>query len=486
MFPKSIAQKITLFYVAGIFVTISLSIIFLSDIWLITKKIEVEANISNIYETIQEIRRTEKNFFLYKNYADYNDNLKYVETVKQLIANQQFKGLKIEQSIEKLSKILEDYEVLMLRLKEKINFSDVYAFEESIREKGKALSHIAEEIKITERNAIKNNLNNIIKYSVFSIVIFFIVPFILFGLTLTRLISNPLKELENKIKKIGEGKIYSIEVKSQDKEILSFVETFNKVLKELEAKQKQLIQAEKLSSLGTLLSGIAHELNNPLSNISTSCQILIEEIEEADIEYKKELLQAIETQTERAKNIIKTVLEFSRRKELQKEFVVAKNLIEDTIILIKGEIPTKVNITVDVQENLSIYADKQRIQQVLLNLLKNAIQATEPEGEVKIKAYSYNQKDIDRYMSLKKEEKCIGELSLDKGFTIIEVSDTGHGIAPEYLSKIFEPFFTTKESKGTGLGLFITQELVRDHDGCICVDSKLGAGTTFIVMLPKD
>lgn len=486
MFPKSIAQKIMIFYIAGIFVTVGLSLIVLSDIWLIKQKIELEGNISNLFETIQEIRRTEKNFFLYKNEVDYNDNLSYIKTVKNFIKNQKFEGLKIENAIQELSDTLQNYEALMLQLKENISSPSVTSLEQSIREKGKILTHIAENIKTTEHKIIKDSLNNILKYSIVLIIIFFIIPFILFGLGLTRLISGPLKELENKMKKIADGKIYYIEVKSKDKEILSLVETFNKVLKELEAKQKQLIQAEKLSSLGTLMSGIAHELNNPLSNISTSCQILLEELEDSDTQYKKELLQAIGSQTERAKNIIKTVLDFSRRKELKKETIPAQKLIEDTIIFIKGELPTKMNLSVEVENSLSIYADKQKIQQVILNLIKNAIQACDNNGEIKIKVYSSTQEALDKHLFLKKEGKCVGELSVNKEFIIIEVQDNGPGIPPEILSKIFEPFFTTKESKGSGLGLFITQELIRDHDGCICVDSVAGRGTTFIIMLPKE
>ncbi len=486
MFPKSIAQKIMIFYIAGIFVTVGLSLIVLSDIWLIKQKIELEGNISNLFETIQEIRRTEKNFFLYKNEVDYNDNLSYIKTVKNFIKNQKFEGLKIENAIQELSGTLQNYEALMLQLKENISSPSVTSLEQSIREQGKILTHIAENIKTTEHKIIKDSLNNILKYSIVLIIIFFIIPFILFGLGLTRLISGPLKELENKMKKIAEGKIYYIEVKSKDKEILSLVETFNKVLKELEAKQKQLIQAEKLSSLGTLMSGIAHELNNPLSNISTSCQILLEELEDSDTQYKKELLQAIESQTERAKNIIKTVLDFSRRRELKKETIPAQTLIKDTIIFIKGELPTKMNLSVEVENSLSIYADKQKIQQVLLNLIKNAIQACDNNGEIKIKVYSSTQEALDKHLFLKKEGKCVGELSVNKEFIIIEVQDNGPGISPEILSKIFEPFFTTKESKGSGLGLFITQELIRDHDGCICVDSVADRGTTFIIMLPKE
>lgn len=486
MFPKTIAQKIMLFYILGIAVTIGLSMILLYDIWIIKQKIEIEESISSLFEIVQEIRRTEKNFFLYKNESDYNENLKYIENAKNFIKNNKFEGLKIKNAVKEFSETLQSYEELMLQLKGKINSPSAYVLERSIREKGKLLTYIAENIKNTERKIIKDGLNNILKYSIFGIIIFFIIPFIFLGLGFTKLISRTLKELESQIKGITEGKIYQIQTKSQDKEIISLVNAFNKLLKELESKQRQLIQAEKLSSLGTLLSGIAHELNNPLSNISTSCQILIEEIENPDTEYKKELLQAIESQTERAKNIIRTVLEFSRRKELTKENIPASKLINETLLLIKGEVPTKVNLSVDIEDNLSIYADKQKIQQVLINIIKNAIEACGDEGEVSIKAYSYSQEAFERYFILKEEGKCIGEIPCNKEFSCIEIKDTGPGIDPENLLRIFEPFFTTKEVKGSGLGLFIAQELIKDHNGCICVDSTLGKGTTFIIMLPRN
>lgn len=486
MFPKSIAKKIMFFYIAGILVTIIISGVFLSEIRLIAQKIELQESISNLYEAVLEIRRTEKNFFLYRNEKDYEENLTYIKFIKESITKEKFEGLKIHREVENLYNTLQEYENMMLKLKEKIHSSQAITLEQGIREKGKLLINIAENIKNTEQKIIKKNLDNIIKYSFLLIYIFFVIPFISFGLTLTRIIIKPLKELESQIKEIAEGKMNPIQIKSSDKEIKSLVETFNKMFHELQIKQKQLIQAEKLSSLGTLLSGIAHELNNPLSNISTSCQILIEEIEEADTKYKKELLQAIESQTERAKNIIRTILDFSRRKELKKETISVRNLIDETIILIKGEIPTKINLSIEVENNLLIYADKQRIQQALLNLIKNAIQASGSEAEVKIKAYSYRDEIFDRYLSLKNEGKCVGGLTCNKEFISIEVKDTGHGIPPEILPKIFEPFFTTKEGKGSGLGLFITQELIKEHDGCICVDSEIGKGTTFIVMLPKE
>lgn len=178
MFPKSIAQKIMLFYISGIAVTIGLSMILLSDVWIVKQKIELEENISNLFETMQEIRRTEKNFFLYKNESDYNENLEYIKNVKDFIKNNKFEGLKIENAIKEFSETLQSYEELMLQLKGKINSPSAYALEKSIREKGKLLTHIAENIKTTERKIIKDSLNNILKYSIFVIIIFFVIPFI--------------------------------------------------------------------------------------------------------------------------------------------------------------------------------------------------------------------------------------------------------------------------------------------------------------------
>jgi len=486
MFPKSIAQKIMLCYIVEIFIIISISAIFLSEIWVVYKKIELHESISNFFEAIQEVRRTEKNFFLYGNEQDYKENLMYLKSIKEIIEKENFERLKIQNEVKNLYATVQSYEQMMIVLKEKIHSKEAQLLETKIREKGRILTSTAEYIKKYEQKIIKNSLNKILNYSFLFIGLFFIIPFIVIGLLLTRTIIKPLQELETEMQEIANGKIDAVQLKSKDKEIKSLVEAFNKMLKELDNKHKQLIQAEKLSSLGTLLSGIAHELNNPLSNISTSCQILIEELEEADTKYKKELLQAIESQTERAKNIIKTVLEFSRRKDLSKEKINVQKLIEETIILIKGEIPTKVNLILDIEKELFINVDKQRIQQALLNLIKNAIHAAEPEGEVNIKAYLSNQDVLDKILSLKNQGRCIGEFPCNKESVVFEVKDNGAGIPSEIISKIFEPFFTTKEHKGSGLGLFITQELIKEHDGCICVESEVGKGTTFTLILPKE
>lgn len=260
------------------------------------------------------------------------------------------------------------------------------------------------------------------------------------------------------MKSIANGEFSFIPVVSRDRELMSLSKAFNTMLVELELRQMHLVQTEKLASLGTLLFGVAHELNNPLSNISTSCQILKEEIDEADIGYKKELLSQIESETDRAKDILRSLLDYSRSGE--KETINLKKMVAESIRFIGGDAPAKVGIDLNIPEDLSLFADKQKLQQVFLNLIKNAMEAIEGEGKISISARKV------------------------KDTVEIKVSDTGEGMEPEMPSKIFDPFFTTKiAKKGYGLGLFVAHNIISEHGGTIDVESSPGHGTTFLIKL---
>jgi signal transduction histidine kinase len=259
------------------------------------------------------------------------------------------------------------------------------------------------------------------------------------------------------------------------------------MLKELELRQKHLVQSEKLASLGTLLSGVAHELNNPLSNIYSSSQILAEEIEDADLDYKRELLMQIEEQTVRARNIVRSLLDFSRDKVFTKESIPLQKLFEETIRFVKGQTPTGIEIKLDVPDNIFIIADKQRIQQALLNLIKNAIESIDNKGTVTITSRRIiGEETMDFVNSVLLSECKLRKIEENKGDVVyIKICDTGKGIPPQMISKIFDPFFTTKGvGKGSGLGLSIVHEIIEEHDGCIAVDSAEGVGTTFLIRLP--
>lgn len=494
-YQSSIRQKITFGYYAILAIIIGLSIFTFIELRFMEKKIMFGEIISEFFDTTLEIRRFEKNYFLYNQEADYYENTEYVKKAQGLL-EKDIEGFETITSPQQISSLKNNLKLYKELIKEYAGLQDASnlnkrdnirktILEGKIRKTGKDIITTAEDISKTERRNLQVMLYNSQSILILSIISLSLLG-IAIGQVLSRIVVRPLKDLENSMKIIADGRLESLQIRSKDREIISLTNAFNKMLKELELRQRHLIQSEKLKSLGTLLSGVAHELNNPLSNISTSTEILKEEIDEDNMEYKKELLMQIEEQTDRARNIVRSLLEFSRDREFKKEKTSLKSLMEETIRFIKGQVPTKVSINIDIPDDISIFADKQRMQQAFLNLIKNAIESITDEGIVSIRAQK--QRAIDKveakteiYNYLKYHGKC----TLEDDTVDIEIRDTGEGIPHELLSKVFDPFFTTKDvGKGSGLGLFIVHEIIEEHDGCIAVDSEAGKGTTFLIRLP--
>ena len=388
-YQPSIRQKITLGYYAIGLIIIGLCVFIYIDLKFVGRQIMFGEAISEFFNTTLEIRRFEKNYFLYRQPSDYKENVTYVATVRQLL----------ESNLAEFETIARPGEIMTLRKKLKAynEYMDQYAglhesevtrklfLEGMIRKTGKEITTIAEGMSKTERKHLQIMLSKSQRTLVFSII-----TLSLFGIAVCHALSlrvvRPLKLIEDSMGVIAGGRFENLQIDSKDREIVSLTDAFNKMLKELELRQRHLIRSEKLASLGTLLSGVAHELNNPLSNISSSCQILTEELETDDLEYKKELLSQIDDQTDRARNIVRSLLEFSRDKEFTREMLPLGKLFEETIRFIKGQIPTKVEVNIDVPEGISVFADKQRIQQAFLNLAKNALESISDEGVLTIRA----------------------------------------------------------------------------------------------------
>ncbi|MEW6607900.1 MAG: histidine kinase dimerization/phospho-acceptor domain-containing protein [bacterium] len=411
---QSIRKKITYGYYAILIILIGLSIFAFIQLQFIEKKVIFGEITSDFFETILEIRRFEKNYFLYQQGIDYHQNQEYVVKAEKLLETN-IKGFETIASLQEIREIRDElrrYKQLMadyVRGKRDEGESE-------IRESGKRIVIMAEGILKTERMSLQAILYYARWFLILSIVALSLTGIII-GQILSRLVVRPLKLLEKSTKELSAGRFERIELKSNDLEVVSLAQAVNKMLKELEVRQSHLVQSERLASLGTLLSGIAHELNNPLSNISTSSEILKEEIEEADISYQKKLISQIEEQTDRARNIVRSLLEFSRDSEFKKESLSLKGLFEETIRFVKGQIPTRVEIDLHIPDDIVILVDKQRIQQAFLNLIKNAIESIPDKGDISIKA----------------------QKSVEGDRVNIEISDTGLGISPDTLKKIFDP-----------------------------------------------
>lgn len=231
---------------------------------------------------------------------------------------------------------------------------------------------------------------------------------------------------------------------------------------QLQAMHQQLRRAEKLTALGGMAAGIAHEINNPLGGILLYSGLLLEDIP-SDSPARRNTEKIID-QTNRCKNIVQNLLDFSRTTTGEMLPLKMNTLITSTLNLVKDQsMFHSIEIKTDFMQNLpNVIGDKSRLEQVFLNLFLNAAAAMEEKGKLTITTKLAANDDV-----------------------IILVSDTGKGIAPEDMPRIFEPFFTTKEpGKGTGLGLSLAYGVIRSHKGAIDVESEPGKGTTFIITLP--
>jgi len=231
--------------------------------------------------------------------------------------------------------------------------------------------------------------------------------------------------------------------------------------REIQLMQAQLHRSEKLASLGNLVAGIAHEINNPLTGILLYASLL-EQDKRLDPQLRQDLDKVI-SETRRCANIVKQLLEFSREAVPHKDAVAINTLLDKVIGLLRHQ-PNYGNITITCRYDEAlpnVFVDPNQLQQVFVNLFINACHAMPEGGTITVGT----------------------SLSRDGDFVRVEIEDNGCGIAEECLDRIFDPFFTTK-TEGTGLGLSISYGIVENNGGTIEVKSALGAGSTFTVALP--
>jgi len=229
--------------------------------------------------------------------------------------------------------------------------------------------------------------------------------------------------------------------------------------------ESQLSQADKLSSIGLLAAGVAHEVNTPLAVISSYTQMLAKQLQ--DDPQKSGLLEKITRQTFRASEIVNNLLNFSRTSGIEFADVDINKVITDTLALLEHQFKTsKIQVQSELTAGISpIQGNPGRLQQVFLNLFLNAKDAMPGGGRLSVATSN-------------------GEM------VSVRVSDTGSGIAPEHIQRIYDPFFTTKtapkegQNRGTGLGLSVTYGIIQEHSGKIRVETNPGAGTTFALDFP--
>lgn len=424
--------------------------------------LELAYSLNNI---ILEARRYEKNFLLYNEEEAFRENKRYLARTTSIVEEILAKSgkLKISPMLKELSRQVVAYQAdmdLLSRLKSDTSGEDSLVVDR-LRDQGKKMTELSEELVEFERHQIHAILallqKQLVAWSTIAVALGIVLP-----LLMIYKIFHPLVIIKNATEDIAHGRFNSIEVINTRDEMQQVMEAFNTMVRELERRQDQLVQSKKLSSIGTLTAGVAHQLNNPLNNISTSCQIAMSELATADGEFLLRMLKNIDQETLRARDVVKGLLEFSRVQEFALRPAHLSDVVKRSIRLAQSQVPADIDMVVRIPEDLMLPMDTQRMQEVFINLIINGAQAIEGRGQIRISAWEDENDEV-----------------------IIEVHDTGGGIPDEVKGRLFDPFFTTKEEGvGTGLGLSVVYGIIQKHRGTITVESFPGRGASFLIHLP--
>jgi len=513
----SIKKKIIFSFFISFSVIIILSIFAYVDFLKIRKEVGFLELAASIRSKSLQLRRHEKNFFL-GDFKEADDVRKYLTQLKGLVhqGNPYRKSVLALQTLdqrleeykdcfEEINKTVADFKDVLNDLKslnlsypfllpivestfldhpsqnaelfKKINFKSkdkTIKILQCLASETSSLSELGEEILVISKDldsSARVNVESIITVS--RRTAFILVPtafFIGFALLFvsSQRVVNRLRILMETVEKTGKGQFFPLPVPKQHDEVSTLIDTFNKMEEDLRFREQELIkkdeellQSSKLAALGTLASGVAHELNNPLNNIYLASQTLSKEIKKEHYpEIIMDSIADIHSQTLRVKGIISDLLEFTRGKK--PEFTEVN--LREMVGRIYNQLSASINfekIRFSIEGEATILVDPGQMEQVLINLFSNAVEAMSGAGALKVKILH------------------------EEGTVKIKVSDSGPGISKEIIGRIFEPFFTTKE-KGTGLGLSIVYSIINKNNGEIRVESEEGKGTTFIIDLPKE
>jgi signal transduction histidine kinase len=462
-----IEQKIILSNIFNVALIVLIGLFAFQNLNLILTKLRFVEIADDLNASFLEMRLSEKNYFLYHDESALSDiREKIDDTAKsiELVKDDIIRAVG-EKNLQEQELYLKEYSEVIeeVRRAKSDGIQDNMQLEAKLRAEGKKLKGFSESITRLERNSVNDIIlssKRILFYSFWAILITAVVV----SHFVSQRILRSLREIEKLTRSISEGNFNKIESVRPDDELGLVIDAINSMSEELRKREEQLIQSKKLASIGVLTAGVAHEITNPLNNISMIAQTYKELYKKLSSEERIDFMNKVGKEAERIKEVVQNLLDFSRLRKPDLKETDINMVIEKASKLMRNTIEVS---NIDVKLNLDdgllhVFIDEHQIQQVLVNIISNAVQ-TMPEGG-------------NLFISTRAGK--------DKDFIEISVTDTGKGITPEFLPHIFDPFFTTKGEGGTGLGLSVSYGIIKNHKGDIRVESEVGVGTAFIIELP--
>ncbi|MGA2193359.1 MAG: ATP-binding protein [Nitrospirota bacterium] len=412
-----------------------------------------------------EMRLSEKNFFLYKDPKALSDIKEKIKAAQATVYLERYDIARAvgQGNLGRMSRNIGDYSKAIDEAMKSCPPGGTC--EAALRARGKDLREFSETITRLERARV----GDIISASK-TAMLFFLIVIILSAIAVSHKVSQDivrsLRKIEGLAKSIAGGNFHQIEKAESDDELDSVIEAVNSMSAELKNREEELLQSKKLASMGILTAGVAHEITNPVNNISMIAQTYAEVYDSMDRRDRIEFMKKVELEADRIRDIVKNLLNFSKPKKADLKESDINDVIRDSMKLVQNMLDiNKIEVKLDLKKKLPpVFIDEPQIQQVLVNLIVNAAQAMPEGGWLNISS----------------------KFDKEKGQVRICVSDTGMGIPPEYIPHVFDPFFSTKGVGGTGLGLSVSYGIIKNHNGSIRVDSGIGTGTTFVVEFPAN
>jgi two-component system NtrC family sensor kinase len=449
-------------------VSLAITVVSILLIGRVTTKLEILGAVDRYTFEIQQARRFEKNYFLYR--TNLFDALEQVRGARAILERETASMAAVigHASVDSMRVRLGRYEELLAQLQPLGPVADAAALapiEAGLRQYGAAMVEVAEDLATRERRSVDTMLRMSQRIALGSLAVL-LVLMVSLAVFIARQMLAPLNRIVLATRRIAEGNLTPITPRRRyHDEFSELALAINYMMHELVRRQELLVRTHKLTAVGTLTAGVAHELNNPVNNIMLTAAALQEDYAELGDAERLEMVRDMVSESERARDIVRNLLDFARQSEVELAPLDVEEIIGETLQLAANQVKlAKVKVRGEVEENLPpVHGDRHQLTQVFLNLVLNALDAMHGGGTLTI--------------SVQKSD--------DRNFVEIAFADTGVGIPQQYLGSVFDPFFSSKKhAKGTGLGLSVSLGIVNQHGGSIRVASEVGKGTTFTVSLP--
>lgn len=413
---------------------------------------------------IQQARRFEKNYLLYG--TNLPDALEHAHRAQRLVEDNQDKMQKVAgaATLATMRGHLREYERLLHVMSDETDPATRARAEADLRRHGGEMMEFAQSYVRKERSTASAMLS-LAKKVPFVFLALLLLAIVLVASFLTRRIIGTLSRFTEYADRVGRGDFTPITPRRPYRdEFTRLALAFNHMIQELNRREQVLVESHKLRALGTLVAGVAHEINNPLNNIMLTAGVLKEEFASIPDSEKLEMIDELIGQTERSRKIVRNLLDFARESETRIEALDICQIVSETVKLVGNQLKVKkIHLTTVLPDGVPpVHGDAQLLSEVFMNLVINAVDVLPERGQLTIAVHDAE----------------------EDGYVAVDVADNGPGIPEHVLPRIFDPFFTTKpKGKGTGLGLSVSKGIVTRLGGTLRVSSS-DRGATFTVLLP--